>query len=95
MSNKKNLDHFGIPCPSCGGRNRRVVDSRPMQSYIYRRSVCDNCGGRFTTYEAIEGFVDVLFSSKLLEKINELEDSLASLRKIIEKPLDKINERLS
>ena len=45
-----------MKCPFCGQDNTRVVDSRPVEesNTIRRRSMCDSCGRRFTTYEKIE-----------------------------------------
>jgi len=97
MPQKKDLDQYGIPCPLCGEKNRKVIESRPMQSYVYRRCICENCNNRFTTYEArsdYEGFIGVRVNSKLLEKIDELEKSLEVIRKIIEEPLEKIHSSL-
>jgi len=43
-------------CPFCGSDSTRVLDSRPTEdrSSIRRRRECENCGGRFTTYERYE-----------------------------------------
>lgn len=43
-------------CPNCGSENTRVIDSRPAESgqAIRRRRHCENCEGRFTTYERSE-----------------------------------------
>ena len=45
-----------MKCPFCGKENTRVVDSRPADdsNSIRRRSQCDTCLKRFTTYEKIE-----------------------------------------
>ena len=45
-----------MKCPFCSHENTRVIDSRPAEdnNSIRRRSVCDECGKRFTTYEKIE-----------------------------------------
>jgi transcriptional repressor NrdR len=44
-------------CPHCGHLEDRVVDSREAQEgqTTRRRRECLGCGGRFTTYERIEG----------------------------------------
>jgi len=46
-----------MKCPSCGHGASRVVDSRPSpeQGEIRRRRECEQCTGRFTTYERIDG----------------------------------------
>lgn len=45
-----------MKCPFCGDDNTRVIDSRPADDNeaIRRRSQCDECGKRFTTYEKVE-----------------------------------------
>jgi transcriptional repressor NrdR len=42
-------------CPYCRFRDSRVVDSRTGEDDIRRRRECERCGGRFTTYERVEG----------------------------------------
>jgi len=46
-----------MKCPSCAHSASRVVDSRPGLEgvEIRRRRECENCGGRFTTYERSDG----------------------------------------
>ena len=41
-------------CPFCAYEESKVVDSRPSDKRIRRRRECMKCGGRFTTYEAVE-----------------------------------------
>lgn len=43
-------------CPSCQSTSTRVVDSRLTEpgDSIRRRRECEDCGGRFTTYERAE-----------------------------------------
>ena len=45
-----------MKCPSCGQRESRVLDSRPVEedSSIKRRRECVACGRRFTTYEVVD-----------------------------------------
>jgi transcriptional repressor NrdR len=45
-----------VRCPSCGGSDTRVVDSRDLDdaASIRRRRECNVCASRFTTYERIE-----------------------------------------
>jgi transcriptional repressor NrdR len=45
-----------VRCPTCGGIEDRVVDSRAADdgSAIRRRRQCEACGARFTTFERIE-----------------------------------------
>ena len=43
-------------CPFCGKIDTKVIDTRTMDenTVIRRRRYCDECGGRFTTYERID-----------------------------------------
>ena len=43
-------------CPYCNGGNTQVKDSRPTEenAAIRRRRVCEDCGGRFTTFERVQ-----------------------------------------
>lgn len=45
-----------MQCPSCGGSDTRVIDSRPAEGgrAIRRRRSCELCGHRFTSYERLE-----------------------------------------
>jgi transcriptional repressor NrdR len=43
-------------CPYCNGANTQVKDSRPTEedTAIRRRRVCEDCSGRFTTFERVQ-----------------------------------------
>ncbi len=43
-------------CPYCGSANTQVKDSRPTEdnTAIRRRRSCQDCSGRFTTFERIQ-----------------------------------------
>ena len=43
-------------CPYCNGENTQVKDSRPTEesAAIRRRRACEDCGGRFTTFERVQ-----------------------------------------
>ena len=43
-------------CPYCNGERTQVKDSRPTEesAAIRRRRICDDCGGRFTTFERVQ-----------------------------------------
>ena len=43
-------------CPYCNCENTQVKDSRPTEenATIRRRRVCEDCGGRFTTFERVQ-----------------------------------------
>lgn len=45
-----------MKCPYCGGLDTQVKDSRPTEdsTFIRRRRVCPDCGGRFTTFERVQ-----------------------------------------
>jgi len=45
-----------MKCPFCSSESTRVLDSRPTDdnTSIRRRRECEDCGGRFTTYERYE-----------------------------------------
>lgn len=40
-----------MTCPNCGSENTGCIDSRTGKRKRRRRYVCQDCGGRFTTYE--------------------------------------------
>jgi transcriptional repressor NrdR len=43
-------------CPFCGNEDTQVKDSRATEdgSAIRRRRQCNECGGRFTTFERVQ-----------------------------------------
>ena len=41
-------------CPYCTSTSSQVKDSRPSDDSIRRRRQCDDCGGRFTTFERVQ-----------------------------------------
>jgi transcriptional repressor NrdR len=43
-------------CPYCNGESTQVKDSRPTEesAAIRRRRACEDCGGRFTTFERVQ-----------------------------------------
>jgi transcriptional repressor NrdR len=43
-------------CPYCASASSQVKDSRPTDDHtaIRRRRVCEDCGGRFTTFERVQ-----------------------------------------
>ena len=45
-----------MKCPLCGGTESRVKDSRDIGDAIHRRRECEQCKGRFSTYERVEKF---------------------------------------
>lgn len=47
-------DGVGIRCPHCLSSRRLIIDSRPADYGVKRRSRCTDCNGRFTTVEITE-----------------------------------------
>lgn len=45
-----------MKCPFCGGTESKVKDSRDVGDAIHRRRECEQCKGRFSTYERVEQF---------------------------------------
>src|SRR5215469_10036847 len=45
-----------MKCPFCGNTESRVKDSRDTGDAIHRRRECEQCRGRFSTYERVEKF---------------------------------------
>ncbi len=45
-----------MKCPFCGSDDTQVRESRPTEenAATRRRQVCNNCGGRFTTFERVQ-----------------------------------------
>lgn len=60
-------------CPFCGKTDTKVIDTRTMDdnTVIRRRRYCDDCGGRFTTYERIDTIpLTVVKSDNTREEFN-------------------------
>jgi transcriptional repressor NrdR len=51
-----------MKCPFCGSKKDKVTDSRSTKddAEIRRRRECEDCGGRFTTYERIEEVMPIV-----------------------------------
>lgn len=51
-----------MKCPFCGSLKDKVIDSRSTKddSEIRRRRECEDCQGRYTTYERIEEVMPVV-----------------------------------
>jgi transcriptional repressor NrdR len=43
-----------MKCPFCGSSESRVKDSRDVGDAVHRRRECEQCKGRFSTYERVE-----------------------------------------
>lgn len=57
-----------IPCPSCGGRQSKVIDSRPVGNTTTRRRTCLGCKFRYST-------VEVYKVSGVHSKVHETHDA--------------------
>jgi transcriptional repressor NrdR len=51
-----------MKCPFCNSLKDKVIDSRSTKddSEIRRRRECEDCGGRYTTYERIEEVMPIV-----------------------------------
>ncbi len=74
-------------CPYCSSTDSQVKDSRPTEdnTAIRRRRVCNDCGGRFTTFERVQ-LRELIISKKSGKRVpfdrDKLEKSVqTALRK--------------
>lgn len=74
-------------CPYCSSTDSQVKDSRPTDdnTAIRRRRICNDCGGRFTTFERVQ-LRDLVISKKSGKRVpfdrDKLERSIqTALRK--------------
>lgn len=97
-----------MKCPSCGGMDSKVIDSRPGKDgkEIRRRRECLSCSNRFTTYERIEEFLPLVIKKdgrreaynreKLLQGIGRACDkrpiSMAQREELANKILRELQE---
>jgi hypothetical protein len=76
-----------LRCPYCGTADSVVKDSRPAEedAAVRRRRGCNNCGGRFTTFERVQlrdlatGVVKSLDAGKAFFRRLAWSDTAASL----------------
>ena len=72
-------------CPSCGGDESKVIDSRSVGDGIRRRRQCLKCGARFTTGERLQSRnLFVIKKDGRREEFNR-EKVLTGIRKACEK----------
>ena len=86
-----------MKCPFCGQDSTRVVDSRPADdnASIRRRSLCDECGRRFTTYEKVETIpLIVIKKDRTREQYDRSKIEAGVLRACYKRPIpvQKIND---
>jgi transcriptional repressor NrdR len=84
-----------MQCPFCSGVDSKVSDSRSTaeSTQIRRRRICNECGGRFTTYEVIERSPIVVIKKDGYRQEFDRQKVLAGLIKACEKrpvPLGKL-----
>jgi transcriptional regulator NrdR family protein len=85
----KNLN--GVPCPTCGSTERRVIESRPQLNEIRRRCVCQRCLNKFTTIETLIDRNDKVSSDFLfavLKGLSSIEKAISNLRASLETGLE-------
>lgn len=76
-------------CPTCGGAETRVIDSRPAESgvAIRRRRLCETCDGRFTTYERSEPQLVVRKRSGRLEAFSAAKLAMGMSASLADRPV--------
>lgn len=65
-------------CPYCANTDSQVKDSRPTDdgTAIRRRRVCNDCGGRFTTFERVQ-LRELTVAKKIGKRVPFDRDKLA------------------
>ncbi|HET9921223.1 MAG TPA: transcriptional regulator NrdR [Ktedonobacteraceae bacterium] len=74
-----------MKCPFCGGTESRVKDSRDIGDAIHRRRECEQCKGRFSTYERVEKFQLLVIKRDQRRETFDREKLYMGLRKACEK----------
>lgn len=74
-------------CPYCGDEGSRVVDSRLARDKreIRRRRECDECKGRFTTRERVDGVLPKVCKRDERREEFQREKLVAAVRKACQK----------
>ena len=70
-----------MKCPYCGSVDSKVLDSRHADDRIKRRRECEDCGRRFTTFEAVEHYPLVVVKKDRSREIFDREKILSSMLK--------------
>lgn len=74
-----------MKCPSCGGIDSKVIDSRSIGEGIRRRRQCLGCEARFTTYERVQPkSIFIIKKDGRREEFNR-EKLMSGIRKACEK----------
>ncbi len=74
-----------MKCPFCGGTESRVKDSRDIGDAIHRRRECEQCKGRFSTYERVEKFHLMVIKRDQRREAFDRQKLSMGLRKACEK----------
>lgn len=84
-------------CPRCGHSDTRVVDSRLVREgdAIRRRRACEDCGGRFTTFEHAELPLPTVIKSDGRKEPWDREKILRGLDRACQKRPVSRDERLA
>ena len=76
---------WSMKCPFCGGTESRVKDSRDIGDAIHRRRECEQCKGRFSTYERVEKFHLMVIKRDQRRESFDREKLSLGIRKACEK----------
>ncbi len=74
-----------MKCPFCGGTESRVKDSRDIGDAIHRRRECEQCKGRFSTYERVEKFHLLVIKQDQRREAFDRQKLYVGIRKACEK----------
>ena len=74
-----------MKCPFCGTTESRVKDSRDIGDAIHRRRECEQCKGRFSTYERVEKFHLMVIKRDQRREPFDRQKLYSGLRKACEK----------
>jgi transcriptional repressor NrdR len=74
-----------MKCPFCGGNESRVKDSRDIGDAIHRRRECEQCKGRFSTYERVEKSPLMVIKRDQRREIFDRQKLSMGIRKACEK----------
>jgi transcriptional repressor NrdR len=74
-----------MKCPFCGGTESRVKDSRDIGDAIHRRRECEQCKGRFSTYERVEKFPLMVIKRDQRREEYDRQKLYVGIRKACEK----------
>src|SRR5690348_9697827 len=74
-----------MKCPYCGGTESRVKDSRDVGDAIHRRRECEQCRGRFSTYERVEKAPLMVIKRDQRREVFDRQKLTLGIRKACEK----------